>query len=59
MKTETKTQYHSNGKKHYEVPYINDKVHGLSIWWYENGNKYSETPFKKSIRHGVKIRFKY
>jgi len=59
MKKETKTNYYKNGKKVHETPYINDKVHGLSIWWYKNGNKYSETTFKNDIEHGTIIGFNY
>ena len=58
-KNRIETSYWSNGNKQYETPYVNDKAHGLRIWWYSNGNKDCETPYKKDIQHGSRIEFRY
>jgi len=44
-KNRIETSYWSNGNKWYEIPYVNDKIYGLRIWWFDNGNKSSETPY--------------
>jgi len=59
MKKEIKTNYHSNGNRSYEISYVNDKIHGLRIWWYPNGNKSSETTYKNNLEHGSSIYFNY
>jgi len=59
MKKETRTSYYPSGNKMFEDTYINDKINGLSIWWYSNGNKIWETPYKNNAQHGSMIEFNY
>jgi len=59
MKKETITNYHSNGNRSSETPFVNGKIHGLQIWGHSNGNRWDEIPFKNSLEHGSKIYFIY
>jgi len=59
MKKETRTSYYPSGNKMFEDTYINDKIHGLGIWWHSNGGKWDEATYKNNIEHGTRIVFNY
>ncbi len=44
---------HSNGMVISKIPYMNDKKHGLEIWWYEDGTKWTEAMWKAGKMHGL------
>ncbi|MDA3616019.1 hypothetical protein O3P16_14485 [Chitinophagaceae bacterium LY-5] len=45
--------YHENGKLKHKAFYINDKVDGVSMHWYDNGQLKCEHYYKKGIRIGT------
>jgi antitoxin component YwqK of YwqJK toxin-antitoxin module len=57
MKEEDKIEYNigynSKGKKYYEFPKLNGKLHGLGMYWYENGQKQAEVPWVNGQKHGI------
>ena len=52
-KTETVTEYWSNGKIMFEHSYLNGKYHGMQKSWYENGNRNYECSQINEDMHGL------
>ncbi len=51
--TRTEITRYPNGAPECKTPYVNDKAHGVEIWWWNNGQKSSEIMRKDGKRHGV------
>ena len=54
MKIEIRKSYYENGNLWSEIPYVNDKEHGIQKIYYENGKLYSEIPYKNGKTYGVR-----
>ncbi|MCE3227434.1 MAG: hypothetical protein K0S32_1985 [Bacteroidetes bacterium] len=45
--------YYTDGKIKHEACYINNKIEGEAMWWYDNGQLKQFQNFKKGLRTGV------
>lgn len=47
--------YFSNGQKHWETEYYNERYHGKMIMWYKSGQIIWEEEYQNGKRHGRSI----
>jgi len=40
-----KRGHHSNGERHYEIPYINSQRHGVARWYFKDGQLEGEIAY--------------
>lgn len=45
--------FYRSGELMYEIPFVNDKKHGIEKEYYENGQVRCEIPFDNGNRHGM------
>jgi len=56
--TTWKRGHYTNGQLHWEIPYLNDQLHGIARAWHSNGQLAYETPFVNDQRHGIRKHWK-
>ena len=49
--------YHEDGSKCIEWPFVNGKRHGMHIWYGDDGQISTEAPYVNGKEHGMKIRY--
>ena len=49
--------YDKNGLLYYEIPYVNDKNHGVEKWYYANGQISLEIPYVNGKKHGIEKKY--
>ena len=43
----------NNFSPYHEIPYLNDKIHGDELWFWEDGTLWGKIPHKNNIQHGI------
>ena len=49
--------YHEDGSKYLEWPFVNGKRHGMHIWYGDDGQISTEAPYVNGKEHGMKIHY--
>ena len=49
--------YHEDGSKYLEWPFVNGKRHGMHIWYGDDGQISTEAPYINGKEHGMKIHY--